>query len=154
MLQGSEYLSVKAQPGANHPPLTAFLGNCSGRCRPLCIEVELLLQLILPKVRHLQHTYMSHCQVLSACLHWSCIHCHLTWRMCVAQVYDNPVLGMWVHRMRRDLKKKLAPQWQVDKLDSIQFAWKVDQISAKWHHNFHEARRYKARIRPLSGSFD
>ena len=60
------------------------------------------------------------------------------------QVYDNPVLGMWVHRKRRDFKNKLAPQWQVDKLDSLAFAWKVDQISAKWHHNFHEARRYKA----------
>lgn len=60
-------------------------------------------------------------------------------------MYDNPVLGMWVHRMRRDFKTDLLPQWQVDKLDSIQFAWRVDQISAKWHHNFHEARRYKVR---------
>ena len=59
------------------------------------------------------------------------------------QVWDNPVLGTWVHRMRRDFKNKLLPQWQIDKLDLLQFPWKVDQISAKWHHNFHEARRYK-----------
>lgn len=62
------------------------------------------------------------------------------------QVWDNPVLGMWVHRLRRDFKNDLLPQWQVDKLDTLQFAWKVDQISAKWHHNFHEARRYKVSL--------
>ena len=56
------------------------------------------------------------------------------------------MLGMWVHKMRRDFKNKITPQWQVDKMDCLQFAWDVDQISAKWHHNFHEARRYKVGV--------
>ncbi|KAK9786077.1 hypothetical protein WJX73_003167 [Symbiochloris irregularis] len=59
------------------------------------------------------------------------------------QVWDNPVLGMWAHRIRRDFKNDRLPQWQIDKLDTVQFAWKLDQASTKWHHNFHEARRYK-----------
>ena len=55
------------------------------------------------------------------------------------------MLGMWVHRLRRDYKKALLPQWQVDRLDTLDFAWKVDVHSAKWHHALHEARRYKGR---------
>ena len=53
------------------------------------------------------------------------------------------MLGMWVHRLRRDHKKATLPQWQVDLLDRLDFAWRVDVHSAKWHHNLHEARRYK-----------
>ena len=67
------------------------------------------------------------------------------------QVWDNPVLGAWVHRLRRDYRKNTLPQWQVDLLDRLDFAWKVDVHSAKWHHNLHEARRYKVRRRSCVG---
>ena len=59
------------------------------------------------------------------------------------------MLGMWVHRLRRDHRKNTLPQWQIDLLDRLDFAWKVDVHSAKWHHNLHEARRYKVSSPPL-----
>ncbi len=36
---------------------------------------------------------------------------------------------------------------QERRLASLQFAWSVDVQAARWHHLFHEARRFKARSR-------
>jgi len=36
---------------------------------------------------------------------------------------------------------------QERRLVSLQFAWSVDVQAARWHHLFHEARRFKARAR-------
>lgn len=59
------------------------------------------------------------------------------------QVFDHPLLGAWVHRMRKVHKEGRLPAWQVAKLDELVFVWKMDQQGAKWHHNLHEARRFK-----------
>ncbi|KAK9902684.1 hypothetical protein WJX75_002583 [Coccomyxa subellipsoidea] len=59
------------------------------------------------------------------------------------QVWDAPLLGAWVHKMRKVHKEVRLPGWQVAKLDKLVFAWKMEQQSAKWHHNLHEARRFK-----------
>ncbi|KAK9813280.1 hypothetical protein WJX72_011855 [[Myrmecia] bisecta] len=59
------------------------------------------------------------------------------------QVHDNPVLGEWTIRTRKAYKEGLLHEWQEELLDSIEFPWKVDQLSAKWHSNLHHARRYK-----------
>lgn len=59
------------------------------------------------------------------------------------QVYDNPVLGMWAWKVRRDYRKKKLAQWKIDRLDAIEFLWDVDHQTSKWHTNLHEARRYK-----------
>jgi len=58
-------------------------------------------------------------------------------------VYDNPVLGMWAWKMRKDHRNNKLAQWKVDKLDSLEFLWKVDQVTSKWHTNLHDCRRYK-----------
>ncbi len=62
-----------------------------------------------------------------------------------AQVWDQPLLGAWVHKMRKAHKEGKLPAWQVAKLEELVFAWKMDQQGAKWHHNLHEARRFKVR---------
>lgn len=62
-----------------------------------------------------------------------------------AQVYDNPVLGMWVHELRKKAKEKKMDDETYSRLDAIGFCWTVDQQSAKWHHILHEARRYRVR---------
>lgn len=62
---------------------------------------------------------------------------------CCGQVWDAPLLGAWVHKMRKVHKEGRLPGWQVAKLDELVFAWKMEQQSAKWHHNLHEARRFK-----------
>ena len=62
---------------------------------------------------------------------------------CCGQVWDAPLLGAWVHKMRKVHKEVRLPGWQVAKLDKLVFAWKMEQQSAKWHHNLHEARRFK-----------
>ncbi|BDA51348.1 hypothetical protein COCOBI_18-2250 [Coccomyxa sp. Obi] len=59
------------------------------------------------------------------------------------QVWDQPLLGAWVHKMRKTRKEGKLPAWQVAKLEELVFAWKMDQQGAKWHHNLHEARRFK-----------
>lgn len=60
-----------------------------------------------------------------------------------AQVYDNPVLGMWAWKVRRDYRNNKLAQWKIDRLNEVEFLWKPDAQSTKWHHNLHEARRYK-----------
>ena len=62
--------------------------------------------------------------------------------MCM-QVFDNVLLGSWVHRMRKLHKEGMLPPHQQSRLDQLLFVWKVDQQGAKWHFNLHEARRYK-----------
>eukprot|EP00884_Botryococcus_braunii_P010283 jgi/Botrbrau1/19256/Bobra.0073s0006.2 len=59
------------------------------------------------------------------------------------QVYDNPVLGHWVHEIRKKAKEKKLDDETFSRLDAIGFCWTVDQQSAKWHHILHEARRYR-----------
>ena len=58
-------------------------------------------------------------------------------------MYDNPVLGMWAWKLRRDQRNNKLAQWKIDRLAQLEFLWKVDQVTSKWHHNLHEARRYK-----------
>jgi hypothetical protein len=67
-------------------------------------------------------------------------------RLALVQVYDNPVLGMWAWKMRKDQRNNKLAQWKVDKLDSLEFLWKVDQVTSKWHTNLHDCRRYKVGI--------
>ena len=59
------------------------------------------------------------------------------------QVYDNPVLGMWAWKVRKDYRNNKLAQWKIDKLEGLEFLWKVDQVTSKWHTNLHECRRYK-----------
>jgi Helicase associated domain len=68
------------------------------------------------------------------------------------QVYDNPVLGMWVHEIRKKAKEKKLDDETFARLDAIGFCWTVDQQSAKWHYLLHEARRY--RVSPPMLLFD
>ena len=65
------------------------------------------------------------------------------------QVYDNPVLGNWMWKMRRDYRNKKLAQWKIDRFDKIEVLWKVDNVTAKWHANLHEARRYKVTFFPF-----
>lgn len=58
------------------------------------------------------------------------------------QVFDAPELGAWTQRVRRAYKSGKLPQHRQEKLEATKFMWKVDTVTAKWHHNFHETRRY------------
>lgn len=49
------------------------------------------------------------------------------------KVHDASVLGEWVHRMRRKYKKKLLEEWQIRKLNELNFEWKVHQASSLGH---------------------
>ena len=66
------------------------------------------------------------------------------------QVWDNVLLGAWVHKVRKQAKDGILPQWQKDKLDDLLFVWKVEQQNAKWHFHLHEARRFKVRFPQIS----
>lgn len=75
------------------------------------------------------------------------------WLLPWVQVYDNPVLGMWAWKMRKDHRNNKLAQWKVDKLDSLEFLWKVDQVTSKWHTNLHDCRRYKVGFLQWATSF-
>ncbi|GAB4813798.1 hypothetical protein N2152v2_000844 [Parachlorella kessleri] len=60
------------------------------------------------------------------------------------QAFDAGQLGDWVHRLRRLYKQERVPEALAARLDGIGFAWRVDNITAKWYHNLHVLRRYKA----------
>ena len=64
------------------------------------------------------------------------------------QVWDNPVLGAWAWKVRKDYRNKKLAQWKVDRLEKLEILWKVDQQTAKWHALLHEARRYKVYLKP------
>jgi len=61
------------------------------------------------------------------------------------KVHDASVLGEWVHRIRRKYKKKLLEEWQIRKLNELNFEWKVHQLDARWYSLYHHLRRYKAK---------
>lgn len=61
-------------------------------------------------------------------------------------MYDNPVLGMWAWKVRKDYRNNKLAQWKIDKLEGLEFLWKVDQVTSKWHTNLHECRRYKVGV--------
>lgn len=44
------------------------------------------------------------------------------------RVYDSPVLGEWVHRIRRKHKRKIIEQWMIERLNELDFEWKVHQV--------------------------
>lgn len=44
------------------------------------------------------------------------------------RVYDSPVLGEWVHRIRRKHKRKIIEQWMIERLNELDFEWRVHQV--------------------------
>lgn len=50
--------------------------------------------------------------------------CHVPRR-----VHDNMVLGEWVHRVRKKYKKKVIERWMMERLNELDFEWKVHQVS-------------------------
>jgi hypothetical protein len=59
------------------------------------------------------------------------------------QAFDAGELGEWVHRLRRLKAQGRLPAELAARLEGVGFAWRVDNITAKWYHNLHVARRYK-----------
>ncbi|KAI8462343.1 MAG: hypothetical protein J3K34DRAFT_527814 [Monoraphidium minutum] len=58
--------------------------------------------------------------------------------------FDAPALGEWVRWLRRRRVEGRLTQWQVDRLDLLDFQWALPDAEAKWHHMFHTLRRYRA----------
>eukprot|EP00210_Caulerpa_lentillifera_P000979 g943.t1 len=67
--------------------------------------------------------------------------CHVPRR-----VYDSSVLGEWVHRIRRKHKRRIIEQWMIERLNELDFEWKVHQLDARWYSLYHHVRRYKERF--------
>lgn len=49
--------------------------------------------------------------------------CHVPRR-----VHDNLVLGEWVHKIRKKYKKKIIEHWVVERLNELDFEWRVHQV--------------------------
>jgi hypothetical protein len=59
------------------------------------------------------------------------------------QAFDAAGLGEWLFHTRRAFRHGALPDWQQRRLESMGLQRSVDGLTAKWHDNFHEARRYK-----------
>lgn len=59
-------------------------------------------------------------------------------------MFDAPVLGAWVWRLRYDRKRGQLETWKVDLLNQLGFEWSPSQLEARWHAMYHTLRRYKA----------
>lgn len=59
------------------------------------------------------------------------------------QVHDAEGLGHWVHSMRQLRRRGQLSSAAVEQLDTLEFDWEVDVVTAKWYHNLHAARHYR-----------
>eukprot|EP00882_Tetradesmus_deserticola_P012521 GHRQ01013273.1.p1 GENE.GHRQ01013273.1~~GHRQ01013273.1.p1 ORF type:complete len:258 (+),score=66.86 GHRQ01013273.1:833-1606(+) len=57
--------------------------------------------------------------------------------------FDVPELGAWVRFVRKQHKDGLLEQWKVARLNSLQFEWELTDQEARWHHLYHQLRRYR-----------
>eukprot|EP00299_Pterocystis_sp_00344_P013689 c6735_g1_i1.p1 GENE.c6735_g1_i1~~c6735_g1_i1.p1 ORF type:complete len:463 (+),score=95.91 c6735_g1_i1:15-1403(+) len=57
-------------------------------------------------------------------------------------VFDNTLLGEFVAHMRHLKKVKKIPKWQQDRLDELNFMWKVPKSVENVYMNAHLARKY------------
>jgi len=57
--------------------------------------------------------------------------------------FDCEDLGYVSSQVRKAYKRKSLPAPWVHKLQEIDFNFKINNLDAKWHHNFHILRRYK-----------
>eukprot|EP00775_Hariotina_reticulata_P002782 gene2782-3075_t len=57
--------------------------------------------------------------------------------------FDAPELGAWVRYMRKQHKDRHLAQWMTDRLNVVSFEWELTDTDAKWHHLYHQLRRYK-----------
>jgi Helicase associated domain len=58
-------------------------------------------------------------------------------------VFDAPALGAWVRHMRKLHKDGKLEQWKVEVLNALGFVWHLSDQDARWHHLYHQLRRYK-----------
>ncbi|WIA12702.1 hypothetical protein OEZ85_006343 [Tetradesmus obliquus] len=57
--------------------------------------------------------------------------------------FDAPELGAWVRYVRKQHKDGALEQWKVERLNSLQFEWELPDQEARWHHLYHQLRRYR-----------
>ncbi|KAF8067197.1 hypothetical protein HT031_002244 [Scenedesmus sp. PABB004] len=57
--------------------------------------------------------------------------------------FDAPELGAWVRAQRKAHRDGALEAWKVERLNELGFEWEVSDQDAKWHHTYHQLRRYR-----------